>query len=219
MTAGQQVHSAGAGPPQQPWRQRERHRSPVYYRSSLLCRWGPAAARTRVLRCSSASALPGAPLPAPAVALIERPVAPSVGEHGLPASLQMPAPEGRCMAEQPGQRQPTPSTCVSPPLLQKSLEEEDLGPKRVAALQSEAQEWAWQAQQAVVAIQDLTVEYFTETVRALAGSVPPAEKRHPGRGWAVVHPVKYSRHQAQRTHKDSSSRLRSPPAEVLLHKR
>ncbi|KAG8516378.1 WASP homolog-associated protein with actin, membranes and microtubules [Galemys pyrenaicus] len=52
----------------------------------------------------------------------------------------------------------------------KSLEEEDLGPRRAAALQGEAQEWARRAEEAVAAIQDITVEYFQATMSALAGT-------------------------------------------------
>jgi hypothetical protein len=36
-------------------------------------------------------------------------------------------------------------------------------------LQKEAREWSRQAEEAVVSIQDLTVNYFKETVKALAG--------------------------------------------------
>ncbi|EPY75037.1 hypothetical protein CB1_001815047 [Camelus ferus] len=50
----------------------------------------------------------------------------------------------------------------------KSLDEDDLGPKRIAALQKEAQEWTRRAEEAVVSIQHITVNYFEETVKALA---------------------------------------------------
>lgn len=51
----------------------------------------------------------------------------------------------------------------------KSLEEDELGPQRVAALQKEAQKWTSQAEDAVASIQDITVDYFKETVKALTG--------------------------------------------------
>ena len=50
------------------------------------------------------------------------------------------------------------------------MDEDDLGPKRIAALQKEAQEWTRRAEEAVVSIQDITVNYFEETVEALAGN-------------------------------------------------
>ncbi|NXI44593.1 WHAMM protein, partial [Galbula dea] len=49
----------------------------------------------------------------------------------------------------------------------KSLEYDNLGPKRVAALQKDAEEWAKRAENAVCSIQDITVNYFKETVKAL----------------------------------------------------
>lgn len=45
-----------------------------------------------------------------------------------------------------------------------------MGPKRIVALQKEAKEWTRQAEEAVVSIQDITVNYFKETVKALAGN-------------------------------------------------
>jgi hypothetical protein len=39
----------------------------------------------------------------------------------------------------------------------------------VAALQKEASEWTRQAEEAVGSIQDITVNYFKETVTALTG--------------------------------------------------
>lgn len=57
-----------------------------------------------------------------------------------------------------------------PFFLQKSLDEDDLGPKRIVALQKEAQEWTRQAEEAIVSIQDITVNYFEKTVEALAGN-------------------------------------------------
>lgn len=53
--------------------------------------------------------------------------------------------------------------------LQKSLEFEDLGPKRIAALEKEADEWRMKAADAVASIQDITVTYFAQTSKALAG--------------------------------------------------
>lgn len=54
--------------------------------------------------------------------------------------------------------------------LQKSLEFEDLGPKRIAALEKEAEEWRMKAEDAVASIQDITVTYFAQTSKALAGT-------------------------------------------------
>lgn len=53
--------------------------------------------------------------------------------------------------------------------MQKSLQAGRLGPKRIEALQKEAEEWTEQAEEAVCSIQDITVGYFKETVNALAG--------------------------------------------------
>lgn len=53
--------------------------------------------------------------------------------------------------------------------LQKSLEFEELGPKRIAALEKEAEEWRKKAEDAVASIQDITVTYFAQTSKALAG--------------------------------------------------
>lgn len=50
------------------------------------------------------------------------------------------------------------------------MDEDDLGPKRIVALQKEAQEWTRRAEEAIVSIQDITVNYFRETVKALAGN-------------------------------------------------
>ncbi|XP_010157457.1 PREDICTED: WASP homolog-associated protein with actin, membranes and microtubules [Eurypyga helias] len=49
----------------------------------------------------------------------------------------------------------------------KSLQYDNLGPKRVAALEKDAEEWTNQAESAVCSIQDITVNYFKETVKAL----------------------------------------------------
>ncbi|NXY81296.1 WHAMM protein, partial [Alcedo cyanopectus] len=50
----------------------------------------------------------------------------------------------------------------------KSLQYDHLGPKRVAALQKDAEEWTKRAENAVCSIQDITVNYFKETAKALA---------------------------------------------------
>ncbi|XP_042732078.1 WASP homolog-associated protein with actin, membranes and microtubules [Lagopus leucura] len=50
----------------------------------------------------------------------------------------------------------------------KSLQYDNLGPKRVAALQKDAEEWTKRAESAVCSIQDVTVKYFKETVKALS---------------------------------------------------
>ncbi|NXS94817.1 WHAMM protein, partial [Jacana jacana] len=50
----------------------------------------------------------------------------------------------------------------------KSLQYDNLGPKRVAALQKDAEEWTKRAESAVCSIQDITVKYFKETAKALA---------------------------------------------------
>ncbi|XP_055970206.1 WASP homolog-associated protein with actin, membranes and microtubules [Sorex fumeus] len=73
----------------------------------------------------------------------------------------------------------------------KSLEEEELGPRRVGALQKEAQEWSQRAHEAVASIQDITVDYFTETVNALAGMLKQMErdkKRFGQAAWATAMP-------------------------------
>ncbi|XP_014644164.1 PREDICTED: WASP homolog-associated protein with actin, membranes and microtubules [Ceratotherium simum simum] len=73
----------------------------------------------------------------------------------------------------------------------KSLEEDDLGPKRIVALQREAQEWARRAEEAIVSIQDITVNYFKETVKALAGmqkQMEQDEKRFGQATWATATP-------------------------------
>ncbi|XP_059533995.1 WASP homolog-associated protein with actin, membranes and microtubules isoform X2 [Myotis daubentonii] len=73
----------------------------------------------------------------------------------------------------------------------KSLGEDDLGPKRIAALQEEARECARQADEAIVSIQDITVNYFKETVEALAGmqkQMEQDEKRFGQAAWATATP-------------------------------
>uniref|UniRef100_A0A8C3YK61 WASP homolog associated with actin, golgi membranes and microtubules n=1 Tax=Catagonus wagneri TaxID=51154 RepID=A0A8C3YK61_9CETA len=73
----------------------------------------------------------------------------------------------------------------------KSLDEDDLGPKRISALQEEAQEWTRRAEEAIVSIQDITVNYFEETVEALAGmqkQMAQDEKRFGQAAWATAAP-------------------------------
>ncbi|KAE8617935.1 hypothetical protein XENTR_v10009228 [Xenopus tropicalis] len=50
----------------------------------------------------------------------------------------------------------------------KSLELDDLGPKRIEALQKEVDKWDARAEEAVCSIQNITVSYFKETSKALA---------------------------------------------------
>uniref|UniRef100_A0A8C9PBR3 WH2 domain-containing protein n=1 Tax=Spermophilus dauricus TaxID=99837 RepID=A0A8C9PBR3_SPEDA len=73
----------------------------------------------------------------------------------------------------------------------KSLDEDNLGPKRVVALQTEAKEWSRRAEEAVVSIQEITVNYFKETVKALAGMQKQMEqdgKRFGQAAWATATP-------------------------------
>uniref|UniRef100_A0A8C6W7D0 WAS protein homolog associated with actin, golgi membranes and microtubules n=1 Tax=Nannospalax galili TaxID=1026970 RepID=A0A8C6W7D0_NANGA len=73
----------------------------------------------------------------------------------------------------------------------KSLDEDDLGPKRVVALQKEASEWSRRAEEAVISIQEITVNYFKETVTALAGMQKQMEqdqKRFGQAAWATAMP-------------------------------
>ncbi|KAL1774244.1 WASP-like-associated protein [Sigmodon hispidus] len=73
----------------------------------------------------------------------------------------------------------------------KSLNEDDLGPKRVVSLQKEANEWTRRAEEAVVSIQDITVNYFKETVTALTGMQKQMEqdrKRFGQAAWATAIP-------------------------------
>lgn len=46
-----------------------------------------------------------------------------------------------------------------------------MGPKRIAALEKEAEEWRMKAEDAVASIQDITVNYFAQTSKALAGII------------------------------------------------
>ncbi|XP_021024242.1 WASP homolog-associated protein with actin, membranes and microtubules [Mus caroli] len=73
----------------------------------------------------------------------------------------------------------------------KSLDEDELGPRRVAALQKEASEWTRRAEEAVGSIQDITVNYFKETVTALTGMQKQMEqdqKRFGQAAWATAMP-------------------------------
>ncbi|ELW62841.1 WASP homolog-associated protein with actin, membranes and microtubules [Tupaia chinensis] len=73
----------------------------------------------------------------------------------------------------------------------KSLDEDNLGPKRIVALTKEAREWTRRAEEAVVSIQDITVNYFKETVKALAGMQKQMEddrKRFGQAAWATATP-------------------------------
>ncbi|CAO2613986.1 WASP homolog-associated protein with actin, membranes and microtubules [Lemmus lemmus] len=72
-----------------------------------------------------------------------------------------------------------------------SLNEDDLGPKRVLSLEKEANEWTRRAEEAVVSIQDVTVNYFKETVAALTGMQKQMEqdrKRFGQAAWATAMP-------------------------------
>ncbi|XP_044059798.1 WASP homolog-associated protein with actin, membranes and microtubules [Siniperca chuatsi] len=73
----------------------------------------------------------------------------------------------------------------------KSLEFEDLGPKRIAALEKEAEEWRTKAEDAVASIQDITVNYFAQTSKALAGMLKQIEEdkcRFGAAAWASAAP-------------------------------
>ncbi|KAL4613299.1 WASP homolog-associated protein with actin, membranes and microtubules [Arapaima gigas] len=73
----------------------------------------------------------------------------------------------------------------------KSLEFDDLGPKRIAALEKEAEDWRKRAKDAVNSIQDITVDYFGETSRALSGMVKQMEedrRRFGQASWATAAP-------------------------------
>ncbi|XP_041838159.1 WASP homolog-associated protein with actin, membranes and microtubules [Melanotaenia boesemani] len=73
----------------------------------------------------------------------------------------------------------------------KSLEFEDLGPKRIAALEKEAEEWRMKAEDAAASIQDITVTYFTQTSKALAGMLKQMEedrRRFGPAAWASAAP-------------------------------
>ncbi|NXA64828.1 WHAMM protein, partial [Mohoua ochrocephala] len=73
----------------------------------------------------------------------------------------------------------------------KSLQYDHLGPRRVAALQKDAEEWTKRAESAVCSIQDITVNYFKETVKALAAmhkQMEQDEERFGKTTWASALP-------------------------------
>ncbi|KAF2977732.1 hypothetical protein EK904_007700 [Melospiza melodia maxima] len=73
----------------------------------------------------------------------------------------------------------------------KSLQYDNLGPRRVAALQKDADEWTKRAESAVCSIQDITVNYFKETVKALAAmhkQMEQDEERFGKTTWASALP-------------------------------
>lgn len=71
----------------------------------------------------------------------------------------------------------------------KSLKIDDLGPKRIEALEKDVGKWSGRAEQAVSSIQDVTVNYFRETVKALAAmkkQMEMDEKRFGQTAWAAA---------------------------------
>ncbi|GAA6068654.1 WASP homolog-associated protein with actin, membranes and microtubules, partial [Tachysurus ichikawai] len=75
--------------------------------------------------------------------------------------------------------------------IQKILQLQELGPKRVCELEREAEEWSKGVNEAVCSIQDITVCYFTETTTALSGMLKQMEadrKRFGQASWAVATP-------------------------------
>ncbi|XP_072133989.1 WASP homolog-associated protein with actin, membranes and microtubules [Mobula birostris] len=73
----------------------------------------------------------------------------------------------------------------------KSLEFDTLGPRRIQSLQKEAEEWSRRMQEAICSIQDITVDYFRETVKALAAMQKQMEEdrnRFGKAAWASVAP-------------------------------
>ncbi|KAM4749487.1 WASP homolog-associated protein with actin, membranes and microtubules isoform 2-T2 [Rhinophrynus dorsalis] len=73
----------------------------------------------------------------------------------------------------------------------KSLEMDDLGPKRIEALQKEADKWNTRAEEAVFSIQNVTVNYFKETAKALAAMQKQMEqdgRRFGQAAWASALP-------------------------------
>ncbi|XP_068131469.1 WASP homolog-associated protein with actin, membranes and microtubules [Hyperolius riggenbachi] len=73
----------------------------------------------------------------------------------------------------------------------KSLETDDFGPKRIEALQKEADQWNSRAEEAVRSIQSVTVNYFKETSKALAAMQKQMEqdaKRFGKTTWATAVP-------------------------------
>ncbi|KAK5935530.1 hypothetical protein CgunFtcFv8_020885 [Champsocephalus gunnari] len=81
--------------------------------------------------------------------------------------------------------------CLYKMEIMKSLEFEDLGPKRIEALEKEAEEWRTKAEDAVASIQDITVTYFAQTSKALAGMSKQMEgdkARFGAAAWASAAP-------------------------------
>ncbi|XP_065114049.1 WASP homolog-associated protein with actin, membranes and microtubules [Paramisgurnus dabryanus] len=75
--------------------------------------------------------------------------------------------------------------------IQKCLEYEELGPKRVCELEAEMNEWSQRGQAAVHSIQDITADYFKNTSNALKGMVKQMEedqKRFGQASWAMAVP-------------------------------
>lgn len=75
--------------------------------------------------------------------------------------------------------------------IQKMLQLQELGPKRVCELEREAEEWSRGANEAVCSIQEITVCYFTETSTALSGMLKQMDvdrKRFGHASWAVATP-------------------------------
>ncbi|XP_006030462.1 WASP homolog-associated protein with actin, membranes and microtubules [Alligator sinensis] len=75
----------------------------------------------------------------------------------------------------------------------KSLQFDNLGPKRIEALQKEVAKWTKQAAEAVCSIQDITVNYFKETVKALTAMNKQMEQdqlRFGQASWASASPRK-----------------------------
>ncbi|KAJ3594129.1 hypothetical protein NHX12_006461 [Muraenolepis orangiensis] len=73
----------------------------------------------------------------------------------------------------------------------KLLDYEELGPKRMSALENEAEEWRRRAEEAISSIQDITVRYFIQTSKALAGMVKQMEEdkgRFGASAWASATP-------------------------------
>lgn len=56
-------------------------------------------------------------------------------------------------------------------LMQISMENDYLGPRRIESLQKEDADWQRKAHMAVLSIQDLTVKYFEITAKAQKGKL------------------------------------------------
>ncbi|XP_057203600.1 WASP homolog-associated protein with actin, membranes and microtubules isoform X2 [Triplophysa rosa] len=75
--------------------------------------------------------------------------------------------------------------------IQKCLQYEELGPKRVRELEAEMNEWRQRGQAAVHSIQDITADYFKNTSNALTGMVKQMEedqKRFGQASWTMATP-------------------------------